>query len=368
MKLTATVKLQPDPEQREFLRETMERANALCNAVSDHAWASKQFGRFQLQRATYHAAKNTSGLSAQVIIRCIAKVSDAYKQDKKVQRVFRSLGAIAYDDRILRWQEGRVSIWTTGGRQWIPFVCGDHARKLLASRRGETDLFVRNGQWFLTFTANIEVPALETPEDFIGVDLGIVNLAATSDGEIVSGAQVNGLRVRHERLRKRLQAKGTRGAKRRLKKRSRKQHRSQQHTNHRIAKQLVAVAQGTGRGIALEDLKGIRDRVSAPKRQRSRHGNWGFAQLRHYIAYKAALAGVPVVLVDPRNTSRMCPECGAVDEANRVSQSRFSCQSCGHSGLADLVAAENIRRAAVNRPYCPDANTLLAAPGQSSCL
>lgn len=366
MNLTATVKLQPTSEQEVLLRETMERANALCNAISDSAWEMRTFGQFQLHRAIYREARSASGLSAQIVVRCIAKVAAAYKLDKETRRVFRLQGAIAYDDRILRWQVGRVSIWTIGGRQWVPFVCGDRARDLLASRQGESDLFVRDGQWFLAFTANVAEPPLNSPVDYVGVDIGIVNLAATSDGEVVSGAQVNGLRFRHERLRKRLQAKGTRGAKRRLKKRSRKQRRFQQHVNHCTAKRLVTVAQGTGRGIALEDLTGIRDRVSAPKRQRSRHGNWGFAQLRRFITYKAELAGIPVVLVDPRNTSRTCPACGAIDKANRVSQSQFSCQSCGHSGLADLVAAENIRRAAVNRPCCPDANPLLVAPGHSS--
>ena len=244
-----------------------------------------------------------------------------------------------------------MSIWTAVGRQLIPFVCGEHARALLATRQGESDLFVRDGQWFLAFTANVEEPPVEMPDNFLGVDLGIVNLAVSSDGETFSGAVLNGLRVRHERLRKRLQAKGTQGARRRLRKRSRKQRRFQKHVNHTISKALVAVAQGTGGGIALEDLTGIRGRVSAKKRQRSRHGNWGFAHLRQCLAYKAALAGVPVVVVDPRNTSRTCPVCGCADKANRVSQSLFSCQACGHSGLADLVAAENIRRVAVNQPY-----------------
>ena len=368
MKLTVAVKLMPTVEQASLLRETLEQANATCNTISAVAWDHQVFGQFKLHGLTYHDVRQTTGLTAQVVVRAIAKVVDAYKIDKKTRRTFRPSGAFAFDDRILRWQDGAVSIWTVGKRQTIPFVCDDRTRAMLATRQGESDLVVRGGKWFLFATVNVEEPPIGDPVDFLGVDLGISNLAATSDGEVASGAQINGLRIRHERLRQRLQAKGTLGARRRLKKRSRKQRRFQSHTNHRIAKHLVAVAQGTGRGIALENLTGIRDRVSARKRQRSRHGNWGFAQLRQFITYKAALAGVPIALVDPRNTSRTCPACGSIDKANRVSQSCFSCQSCGHSGPADLVAAENIRRAAVNRPYCPDANTLLVAPGQSSRL
>ena len=69
------------------------------------------------------------------------------------------------------------------------------------------------------------------------------------------------------------------------------------------------------------------------------------------MTYKAKCAGVPVCLVDPRNTSRTCPACGHVDKANRPSQAKFSCVICGFAGLADHIAAVNIgRRAAVNPP------------------
>jgi IS605 OrfB family transposase len=119
-----------------------------------------------------------------------------------------------------------------------------------------------------------------------------------------------------------------------------------------ISKGVVAKAKDSGRGIALEDLKGIRDRITVRKGQRRQHHSWAFNQLRQFIEYKAKLAGVLVKVVDPRNTSRTCPKCGSVDKANRKSQSLFSCVSCGFSAPADTVAAGIIAgRAVVNRPY-----------------
>jgi len=88
---------------------------------------------------------------------------------------------------------------------------------------------------------------------------------------------------------------------------------------------------------------GIRDRIKARRRQRARLHNWAFGQLRQFIAYKAAKAGVPVVFVDPANTSRTCPVCGHVDKRNRRSQAEFCCRRCGHAGPADVIAARNIR-------------------------
>jgi putative transposase len=80
-------------------------------------------------------------------------------------------------------------------------------------------------------------------------------------------------------------------------------------------------------------------------------GSWAFYQLRAFVEYKAKLAGVSIVAVDPRNTSRTCNECGHCEKGNRKTQAEFECLSCGHTALADLNAARNIRaRAAVNPP------------------
>ena len=67
-----------------------------------------------------------------------------------------------------------------------------------------------------------------------------------------------------------------------------------------------------------------------------------FGQLRAFLSYKAALAGVSFVAVDPRNTSRTCPECGNIDKANRRSQAEFACTGCGFASNADHVGARNI--------------------------
>ena len=121
--------------------------------------------------------------------------------------------------------------------------------------------------------------------------------------------------------------------------------------NHCISKTLVGKAKDTRRGIKLEDLSGIRRRVTVRKAQRSDLHSWAFRQLRTFVGYKAALAGVPVVLVDPRNTSRECSRCGHIDKRNRPTRDDFRCVSCTHTEGADTNAARNIsRRAAVMRP------------------
>jgi len=353
MKLTAKVKLQPTKEQAELLKLTLETANAACNQISQQAWDTKTFGQFSLHKVTYHPIRQQFNLAAQLVVRCISKVADAYKLDKKTLRTFKTLGGIAYDDRVLNWRlpSRTVSIWTMTGRQIIPFVCGEHQWKLLQTQQGETDLACIDGEFYLFAVCNVDQPEPLDIDGFLGVDLGVANIAVDSDKTIHQGKTVKNVRYRNRQLRRKLQAKGTKSTRRLLKKRSKKEQRFATWTNHNISKSIVATAQGTNRGIALEDLTGIRDRITARKPQRATLSSWGFAQLRSFIEYKAQKVGVPVVAVDPRNTSRTCPACGHIDKANRKTQDKFLCVDCGFSGLADYTAAVNIsRRANVRLP------------------
>jgi len=354
MKLTAQVKLLPNSNQAIALLRTLEIANDACNIISQKAWDTRSFRQFPLHHLIYQTIRDTFPLTAQVVVRCIAKVAEAYKVDHKVMRVFRPHGAIAYDNRILSWKldESEVSIWTIAGRMRIPFVCGEHQQELLIGMRGESDLCIRDRVFYLFTSCEVKVPEPKPVTEALGVDLGIVNIAADSDGIVYSGDAVEAKRRIYSHRRCNLQRKMTKAAKRKLKKISGKQARFQKNTNHLISKRIVQKAQDTGRAIALENLGGIRDRVTVRRRkQRARHANWSFYQLRQYISYKAELAGIPVIFVDPRNTSRTCPICGCVDQRNRVTQSLFSCVSCGHSAPADTNAAVNISvRAVVNQP------------------
>ncbi|MCJ0907488.1 IS200/IS605 family accessory protein TnpB-related protein [Rhodococcus sp. ARC_M6] len=133
-------------------------------------------------------------------------------------------------------------------------------------------------------------------------------------------------------MRTALQKVGTKSAKRKLKTRRRKEQRFATDINHQLSKNIVAGAQRTDRGIAIEDLSGIRDRVRLAKKQRAQVHSWAYAQLRNFVDCKAEAVGVPVQVVNPRNTSRTCSQCGFCDARNRRSQSVFVCGECGWGG------------------------------------
>jgi putative transposase len=351
MKLVANLKLMTTPTQHAALLDTLATVNRACTWLAGQAWETQTFGQFALHKLAYHPCREKFLLAAQMVVRCIAKVADAYKLDQKKRRRFKRHAAQPYDDRIFRFcSDTEVSLWSTVGRLTIPYQCGERQRALLAYRKGEVDLMYVRGVFYLAVVCDVLEPEEMGIDDILGIDFGIVNLAVDSDGTVYSGREVDKTRERFTMRRHELQRHQSRAARRKLRQLSGRQERFQHHTNHTIAKRLVETAQRSASGIALEDLTGIRERVKARRQQRPRHANWGFFQLRQYISYKAALAGIPVILVDPRHTSQECSRCGHIAKANRPAQDRFSCQRCGYSTAADFNAARNIRnRAAVNR-------------------
>ena len=353
MKLTLQTKLAPTPEQHAALLATMERFNVACTYVEQIAFREQCTSKFDLQKIVYYDVRDRFKLSAQMTIRAISKVVEASKRDPKILVRFRPHGAMTYDERMCSFPDvDRVSLLTLDGRQVMPMIYGSYQAARIDRKRGQADLVYRKNIFYLMVT--IDIPEADPAEStgFIGVDLGIQNIAATADGEMIQGTHINNARARFSRLRTKLQQKGTPSAKRLLKKRSGREQRFATDTNHCISKQLVKTAQGTTRGIALEDLKGIRERVTATKRHRRVLRSWAFNQLRQFIAYKAQRDGVEVRVVDPAYTSQECRQCGHIAKANRPSQSIFVCVVCGFSAHADTNAACVIaRRAAVNRPY-----------------
>jgi putative transposase len=355
MKLTAKIKLVPTEHQHQTLLETLERANTACNAISQLAWDKKAFKKYTLQNLCYYDIRQQFDLSAQVVILLLGKVVDAYVKDKRTKRVFRQHGSIAYDPRILSFNlsEQTVSIWTLNGRETIRYEAGEQQQIMLDGERGESDLMYIDGNFYLGVTCEVEAAKRIETDDVIGIDLGVKQIMVDSDGAIHKGSHVNNVRTRYAKLRTKLQKKGTKSAKRLLKKRRRRETRFVNDVNHCLSKQLVKKAKRTERGIALENLTNIRQRVRATKSQRLLLHSWAFADLQDKIRYKAKRVGVPVVLVNPAYTSQMCSACGHVDKANRSSQAQFCCTSCGYAAHADVNAAQNIRvlgRAAVNQP------------------
>jgi IS605 OrfB family transposase len=347
MKLTIQLQLLPTPEQAALLLDTMERVNEAATFAARQGFEAGVFSQPSIHKLAYRSIRDRFGLSAQLAVRAIGKAVETFHRDKTICPVFRPHGAITYDQRNLSFKGlDKVSLATLTGREVVALVYGEYQAERFDRIKGQCDLVYRDGKFFLMATVELPEPPPGEVKEFLGIDLGIVNIATTSEGETFSGANIDRNRKRRATARKQYQRKGTKSAKRRLKRLAKCQGRFQRHTNHEISKRLVATAKALGLGIAMEDLTHIRGRIepTVSRRFRRRFGNWSFSQLREFVKYKACLAGVPFVLVDPRNTSRTCSQCGYCDKANRKTQAEFVCLHCSYSANADRNAAENISR------------------------
>jgi putative transposase len=352
VKLTLQLQVLPDTQQRRKLLETMERFNDAATFAAKCGFNAKVFSQPSIHKLAYAEIRTRFGLSAQMAVRAIGKAVQCFASDKTKCPIFRPRGAITYDERIMGFKGlDKVSLWAMPeSRVIVPLIYGEYQKERFDRIKGQADLVYRNRKFYLYCTVDVPSTTPLTPTEFLGIDLGLANIASDSDGKRYSGKQLKSVRNRQRRLRTKLQKKQTRAAKRRLKLLSGKERRFSTWVNHNISKQIVAEAKRSGRGLKLEDLSGIRERVKAGRKQRAVLHSWAFSQLLLFLQYKAALAGVALVIIDPRNTSRECAECGYTAKENRKTQDQFLCRSCGHKAHADHNAARVISSRAACKP------------------
>jgi putative transposase len=126
----------------------------------------------------------------------------------------------------------------------------------------------------------------------------------------------------------------------------------------------VAKAAVSRKALAIEDLTGLREEITVRREHRYERHSWAFYQLRSFLTYKAAWAGVPVCLADPAYTSQTCSRCGHCSPSNRQSQASFRCQRCGFCCHADYNAAINIARAGSQAAHGSVGTSIAASPSR----
>jgi putative transposase len=221
-------------------------------------------------------------------------------------------------------------------------------RPLPKDSRLKTCTVVRepDGMWFASLVfeeivplQNIQVPSESLSKTPIGVDLGLLSLIATSDGEKVEHPRF--LRKAEKRLKhlQRAMSHKKKGSKTRFKARRRvaSQHshvrRQRLDFNHKLSAKLVK-EHGF---IAFEDLR-IRNMVRNPKLAKSiQDAGWG--QLMRLAEYKAQRAGSTMVRVPAAYSTQECIYCGTLNKVASDTRT-FECVGCRRLLDRDINAAQ----------------------------
>lgn len=354
MDRTIIVQLKPMPEQSRILKETLEQHTACFNAVTELGFTTKCSNGIELHKQTYYQMRSQyPNLPAQLVCASRVKATEAVKSALDRQKKGRKTGIphanvcpIRYDARSywVKWERLTCSLATVAGRVELPFTVPAYAQKYIGGKVCSADLCYRKGRFTLHIVVSIPDPAIAPSQEVIGVDLGLNRPAVTSNKQFLGERRWKEQERRIFRLRRTLQAQGTRSAKRHLKRLSGKLLRQRRDHDHVLSKRIVQNAT-PGSTVVIENLTHIRSRAKMRKHtdaQRRLH-SWSFAQFHSFLSYKAQERGIAVVKIDPRHTSQTCSRCGYQARNNRRSQSLFLCRHCGYCLNADLNAALNIR-------------------------
>ncbi|MEV5508184.1 RNA-guided endonuclease InsQ/TnpB family protein [Streptomyces orinoci] len=226
-------------------------------------------------------------------------------------------------------------------------------------------------RWYVILTVGQAAPGPLPPTGaVVGLDMGIANFLADSDGAFVANPRHGAKAAARLEAAQQALSRCKRGSNRRRKavqtlaRLHRKVRRQRLDHAHKTALEYVR----NNDFIAHEDLK-IRNmsKTPDPKPDPQQPGSFlpngaaakaglnrsiadvGWGVFLTILTAKAECAGREVMAVDPRNTSRRCPGCGHTAKENRPTQEKFHCQSCGHQAHADTVGAINVLRAGLVR-------------------
>lgn len=295
--LTVSCKLETSPDAGTAVDRTLEAFAHACNRIHEIAVEYGTINKFRLQQYAYREVRERCGLSANLTIRAIARVTAALRAKHRASLFHPT--SIDYDQRIFRFRQSdwTVSLTLLGGAKRFRLVIGDYQRHLLAGTTPSSATLVRrrNGTLYLQIAVEQVVRPIHTPQGFLGVDLGLRNLATLSTGERFGGADADHIRDRYLKLRSALQKKGTKGAKRLLRRLSGREKRYMMWLNHTMSARIVRFAKHHRLALVVEDLKGIQGGKRAQRAQRARRHRWAFRQLRAFLGYKSLRDGAAII-------------------------------------------------------------------------
>jgi putative transposase len=349
---TVRLRLVLGSQEGERLAETVRQYAQAFNFVSRVGWKQKRIVGEALHKKTYSRLRKKLDLPSQLVISARMKAVEALKSARTLKKQGRAASepetrnpSVRLDARSYRldWKNLQARLTVIGGRIQVPVRLDRHSEQFRDLKTASAELLRKPKGWFLHVTVKREVEDPVPKGKIVGVDRGIRRPAVTSQGKYLGKPVWRDIEERMRSLRSRLQVKGTRSAKRHLRRLQGRLARFRLDCDHKLSYRLVRSCE-PGDTIVFEDLTHLRNRVKVrgPSARRRLH-SWSFARLGDLVGYKAAFRGICVASVDPRDTSRRCPQCDHREAANRKSRKRFHCVRCGFERNADLVGSWNIR-------------------------
>src|SRR5271167_4881644 len=309
-------------------------ANATSyKAAQPFAGPSKWLTAFDLDKLTAGATECFEHIGSGSIQRVNAEFATRRKQFKKAK---------------LRW---RVSQGSKRSLGWVPFKAAQLKRnarslrfagkafrvfeaELLEGIKWKSGCFAQDsiGEWWLCLAVEQAVGRVPALKEAVGLDLGLKDTVATSDGEKLEAGHF------YRSIEQKIASAQRRGHKRRAKRLHRSAARRRKDALHKFSRRIVNEYQS----IVVGD-------VSSPKLARTRMAksvlDAGWGMLKAQLQYKGQWAGRCVKVVSEKNTTRTCSSCKALSGPAGLDMlvvRTWKCSECGDTHDRDVNAARNI--------------------------
>jgi putative transposase len=345
---TRTLRLKVRPESYGWLNAAAVEVNQTFNFCNEASWLAatrtdlkrKWLSGFDLCGLTAGASRHFQRIGADTIQRVCIEYAQKRTAAKR---------------RKLRWRVSRGSRRSLG---WVPFkaaslkrkgrslrFCGKAFRVFEAARlegiQWKQGCFAQDavGDWWLCLPVDYPVASLPAPHESVGIDLGLKQIAVSSEGErLECGRFYRGMEAKIAQAQRR-------GHRRQAKRLHRKAARQRADALHKFSRLIVDryeyIVVGDVSSTALAKTRMAKSVLDS---------GWGL--LRRMLAYKGEHAGRSVAVVSERNTTRACSFCGALTGPtgkDMLAVRHWKCPVCAAGHDRDRNAALNIRFAGLRK-------------------
>lgn len=340
--------------------QTMQEFSKATQYAYDFARDNKIRSWKILHQRTYANIRNFSKLGSQLCCKSIKTALETKRGCKNRKADFSKELAIQYDQRSYSFDfSGKCSLSTIDGRVKFIINIPEYYLRTYSDWSITSATLCRIGKELylnVVVAKDINPSISDLNPQIIGIDVGINNLAATSNKQIFKGVKRHIAKI--QRLRSILQSKGTKSSKRHLKRLRGRQTRFMKAENHRISAQIVRSV-NAGDIIIMEDLRGIR-KGNRGKELNRLLSNWAFNQFKNFVEYKVVRKGGIFATIPAHYSSKTCSRCHELHTVRPNNAGFFRCLNCRYSCNSDLNASFNLRnranawrnalRAAVSQP------------------
>jgi len=321
--------------------------------------------RYKLTKLAYKDLRSEHQIYAQHVVSAIEVAASILKNYRYAVR--RGIVKPPYVKRLMMKVENQAySLDRKTGEVDLPVRAGKHVKlKLTISdyhrRYLENPSYSLGSLTLLPDRAIIafrkEIPKPYTPKAALSLDTNEGSL----DGIFVKArrkkavpikadySDVSVIQQRHYLRRKKLQTKKAhdrRTMRKLCHKEGKREHNRIKYRLHETANELLSYAKDNKAVIILEDLTGMRIKTPIPKLNQ-RLSSWPRRKLHQIIEYKAEWEGIPIIKLDPRNSSRTCPRCGSIKKS-RLGKI-FECNQCGWQMDRHINAGINLLQTAISK-------------------